>query len=353
MKKAGNILLMLIAAAFVAAAIIVFVRPHQKPSVITKNQIESNLFAAAVISEKDMLVTGELGKVYLSTDAGKTWQEKETPTRSALLCAGFGDEKNGWIAGQAGTIIHTTDGGKTWTAQPPTGVESTLLGINALDTLHACAVGADSTVVVTADGGLTWVREAQPGAEPQKEGQPPAPGFNIFGVKMIDANTICVAGYMGRIFLSKDSGKSWSEIKSPLYDAENQVGRTIYTLSGSADNMIAAGLDTALILSKDNAGTWAETAAGIKEPEIFGIDLEGRNGLAAGSSGTVLVSGDAGTTWKKLDVSEKVSRAWLSDAKLKKTASGVKGLVVGQYGIIGIYDNGNVTWQVPVIPEVQ
>jgi photosystem II stability/assembly factor-like uncharacterized protein len=244
------------------------------------------------------------------------------------------------------------DGGKTWAAQP-TGVESTLLGFNALDALHACAVGADSTVVVTADGGLTWTKAAQPGAEPQKEGQPQASGFNIFGVKMFDLNTICVAGYMGRIFLSEDAGKSWSEMKSPLYDTENQVGRTIFTLSGSADTMIAAGLDTALILSKDNAGTWAETVAGIKEPEIFGIDLEDQTGLAAGSAGAVLVSGDAGITWKKLDVPEKVGRAWLSDADLKKNASGVKGLVVGQYGIIGIYDNGNVFWQIPVIPEVQ
>jgi photosystem II stability/assembly factor-like uncharacterized protein len=352
MKKAGNILLVMIAVALVAAAIIVFLRPHPKPAVITRNQIESNLFAAAVLSEKDMLAAGELGLVYLSADAGRSWQEKETPTKSALLCAGFGDEKNGWVAGQAGTVIHTTDGGKTWTAQI-TGVESTLLGIHALDALHACAVGADSTVVVTADGGLTWARAAQPGAEPQKEGQPPASGFNIFGVKMLDLNTICVAGYMGRIFLSKDAGKSWSEMKSPLYEVENQVGRTIFTLSGSPGTMIAAGLDTALILSKDNAGTWTETAAGMKEPEIFGIDLDGQNGLAAGSAGTVLVSGDAGTTWKKLDVPENVGRAWLSDAKLKKTASGVKGLVVGQYGIIGIYDNGNVAWQIPVIPEVQ
>jgi photosystem II stability/assembly factor-like uncharacterized protein len=352
MKKAGNIIIIIIAAVFVAAAMAVFLRPHQKPVVIVKNQIESNLYAAVVLSEKDMLAAGELGRVYLSADAGKTWQEKETPTRFALLCAGFGDEKNGWMAGQAGTVIHTADGGKTWTAQK-TGVESALLGFNALDALHACAVGADSTVVVTADGGLTWMRAAQPGAEPQKEGQAPASGFNIFGVRMMDANTICVAGYMGRIFISKDAGKSWSEMKSPLYEEENQVGRTIFTLSGSQGTMIASGLDTALILSKDNAMTWTETAAGMKEPEIFGIDLDGNNALAAGSSGTVLVSADAGTTWKMLDLPEMVGRAWLSDAKLKKTASGVKGLVVGQYGTIGIYDNGTVTWQVPVIPEVQ
>jgi photosystem II stability/assembly factor-like uncharacterized protein len=352
MKKAGNIIVIIMAVAVIAAAIVIFTRPQHKSAVIVKNQIEANLFAAAVLTDKDMLAAGELGKVYLSADSGKNWREIATPTRVALLCAGFGDENNGWAAGQAGVIIHTADGGKAWSAQK-SGVEASLLGINALDALHACAVGADSSVVVTSDGGNTWLKAAQPGSVPPKEGQAAAPGFNIYGVKMIDANTICVAGYMGRIFLTKDAGKTWAEIKSPLYDAENQVGRTIFTLRGGAGAIAAAGLDTAIILSKDGAMTWTESNAGIHEPEIFGIDLEGQAGLAAGSAGTVLVSADAGMTWKKLDTPEKVGRAWLSDADLKITASGVKGLIVGQYGIIGLYENGDVSWQIPVIPEVQ
>jgi photosystem II stability/assembly factor-like uncharacterized protein len=352
MKKAGNIIVIIMAVAVIASAVVMITRPQHKTAVFVKNPIESNLFAAAVLTDMDMLAAGELGKVYLSADSGKTWQEIATPTRLALLCAGFGDEKNGWTAGQAGVILHTADGGKTWSEQK-SGIEASLLGIHALDAMHACAVGADSTVVLTSDGGNTWLRAAQPGSEPPKEGQAAAPGFNIFGVKMIDPNTICVAGYMGRIFLSRDTGKTWAEIKSPLYDAENQVGRTIFTLSGAGGVIAAAGTDVAILLSKDDAITWTETDPGIHEPEIFGIDLEGQAGLAAGSAGTVLVSSDGGVTWKKLTTPEKVGRAWLSDVALNKTSTVIKGLIVGQYGIIGIYENGNVSWQIPVIPEVQ
>ncbi len=352
MKKAGNIIIVLIAVAVAVSVGVFLARPDQKGAAIVKNPIDSNLFAGAVLTEADLLVVGDLGKTYLSGDSGKTWHEVQTPTRFALLDVSFNDDKTGWAAGQAGVILHTADGGKTWTTQK-SGVEISLLGIHSLDTLHACAVGADSTVIVTEDGGATWVQAARPGAEPVREGESPAAGFNLFGVKMIDANTICVAGYMGRIFLTKDSGKTWEEIKSPLYDTESQVGRTIFTLGGNAGNIAVAGLDTAIVLSGDNALTWAEIDPGIKEPEIFGIDLEENTGLAAGSAGTVLVSADEGSTWKRLDAPEMVGRAWLSDADLKKTASGIKGLIVGQYGIIGIFENGNVLWQIPAFPEVQ
>jgi photosystem II stability/assembly factor-like uncharacterized protein len=353
MKKAGNIIIVVIAVAIVVSAAVVLTRPHQKAAVIIKNQIESNLFAGAVLTDTDMLVVGDLGKAYLSSDAGKTWQEVQTPTRAALLDLSMNDDKSGWAAGQAGVILHTADGGKTWTVQK-SGVEISLLGIHALDALHACAVGADSTVIVTEDGGATWVQAARPGAEPVREGESPAAGFNLFGVRMTDPETICVSGYMGRIFLTKDAGKTWAEIKSPLYDAENQVGRTIFTLAGGAGGVIAAaGVDMAVLLSKDNAITWAETDAGVNEPEIFGIDLEGQTVLAAGSAGTVLVSSDAGATWKKTDVPEMLKRAWLSGVDLKSTPSGIKGIIAGQYGITGIYENGNVSWHIPVIPEVQ
>ena len=353
MKKAGNIIIVLMAVAVVAATAVILSRPDQKAAVIVKNQIESNLFAGAVLSEADLLVVGDLGKAYLSADRGKNWHEVQTPTRFALLDVSLNDDKSGWAAGQAGIILHTADGGKTWLAQK-SGVEVSLLGIHSLDTFHACAVGADSTVIVTEDGGATWVKASRPGEEPAGQGQSPAAGFNLFGVKMIDANTICVAGYMGRIFLTRDAGKTWAEMKSPLYDAVNQVGRTIFTLSGGEGGVIAAaGVDMAILLSKDDAMTWAETDAGIHEPEIFGIDLEGQAGLAAGSAGTVLVSSDSGTTWKKMDIPEMLKRAWLSDVDLKNTPSGIKGLIVGQYGIIGIYENGNVSWQIPTIPEVQ
>ncbi len=353
MKKAGNIIIVLIAVAVAVSVAVILARPEQKAAAIVENQIGSNLFSGAVLTETDMLVVGDLGKVYLSADRGKIWREVQTPTKFALLDVSMNDDKSGWAAGQAGVILHTADGGKTWSVQK-SGVEGSLLGIHALDAFHACAVGADSTVIVTSDGGATWIKASRPGEEPAKEGQPPAAGFNVFGVKMIDANTICVAGYMGRIFLTKDAGKIWAEIKSPLYDAENQVGRTIFTLAGGTGGILAAaGTDMAILLSKDGAMTWTETDAGIHDPEIFGIDLEGQAGLAAGSAGTVLVSSDAGTTWKKTDIPEMLKRAWLSDVDLKSTPSGIKGLIVGQYGIIGIYENGNVSWQIPVIPEVQ
>jgi photosystem II stability/assembly factor-like uncharacterized protein len=353
MKKAGNIIIVLMAVAVVAAAAVILSRPDQKAAAIQKNQIESNLFSGAVLTETDLLVVGDLGKVYLSANKGNTWHEVKTPTRFALLDVSLNDDKSGWAAGQAGIILHTADGGKNWSVQK-SGVEVSLLGIHALDASHACAVGADSTVIVTEDGGATWIKASRPGAEPVKGEQSPAAGFNLFGVKMIDENTICVAGYMGRIFLSRDAGKTWAEIKSPLYDAENQVGGTIFTLCGGAGGIIAAaGVDMAILLSKDDAVTWAETDTGIHEPEIFGIDLEGQAGLAAGSAGTVLVSSDAGATWKKQDTPEMLKRAWLSDADLKNTPSGMKGIIVGQYGIIGIYETGNISWKIPAIPEVQ
>jgi photosystem II stability/assembly factor-like uncharacterized protein len=352
MKKPGNLIVVVMAVAVIAAAALIALRPAQKAAAIVRNQIEGNLFAASVLNDNEMLAAGELGKVYLSNDSGKTWSEVQAPTKFALMDSSFPDERNGWVVGQTGVIIHTTDGGRTWVKQI-SGAESTLLGIHSLDSMNACVVGADSTVLVTADGGATWKKAAQPGAEKPATGQAPEQGFNLYGVRMIDTATICVAGYMGRVFLSKDAGQTWSEIKSPLYDAQTQVGRTIFSLGGGSGSMIASGLDTAMAFSKDGGLTWNEVNPGISEPEIFGIDIEENTAIAAGSAGAVLVSSDSGMTWTRLETPEKVARAWLADADLKKTASGVKGLIAGQYGIVGIYENGKLSWQIPHIPEVQ
>lgn len=59
-------------------------------------------------------ITGAFGRIYGTTDGGKSWKEQSSYTAQYLFGIDFVDSNNGWIVGWYGTILHTTNGGVTF-----------------------------------------------------------------------------------------------------------------------------------------------------------------------------------------------------------------------------------------------
>jgi photosystem II stability/assembly factor-like uncharacterized protein len=304
-----------------------------------RNPYGCDLFAAAVVSDGIYIAVGDRGKIFRSQDAGKTFNAVPSKSRASLSSVSFPDARMGWIVGQGGVILHSSNGGVEWLTQT-SGVNKYLMDVDFVDAFKGCAVGADSTVIVTADGGRTWVSSTFTLAK-DVGGE-----YNLFAVKMLGPETICITGDMGRVFLSPDSGKTWSEAASPLYDNKNMEGRTLYAMAYSAGTLLAMGIDGSLVISKDKGKTWIEAESGAKEPEFFCMGAVDNMVMAAGSAAHIIISRDGGATWKSLPVPENVHKAWLSGiAMYHNSTGGVEGLVVGQYGTMGIIRDAQITWQ--------
>ncbi len=300
--------------------------------------VDVNLFASAVLSGGDSVMVGDRGKVFLSKGGAGTWKEIESGTTRALVTVCFPNDRHGWIAGQGGVILHTGDGGRTWTVQS-SGVDAYLLDIDFVDPYHGIAVGADSTIVFTADGGATWQNAAFGLSLDLAE------EINLFAVVMMDEQKACIAGDGGRIFASEDGGKQWVESKSPLYDEEMMEGRILYAMAYDSGILYAVGIDGVFVTSTDQGRTWKERATGFPGPELYGIDVVNGVGLAAGAGGHIIRTSDGGTTWRVMGVPEEITRTWLSGIDLQETAAGgIRGLLVGQDGTVGRFENGALSW---------
>jgi len=307
--------------------------------VYAANTFGVDLFAAAVTNDTTFIVVGDRGKIFISQNAGATFVPVESKTRASLAAVCFSSASQGWIVGQGGVVLYSADGGKTWNAQN-SGVTNYLMDVDFADDLHGCAVGANSTVIVTSDGGKTWTPSSFTLAK-DVGGE-----YNLFAVKLLGEQSLCMTGDMGRIFLSKDFGKSWSEAQTPLYDKATGEGRTLYAIDAQVGTLLAIGIDGTLVTSKDAGKTWTEAESGSKEPEYFGLALTPSFGLAVGSGGNVMKSEDGGVSWQAVNVPEKIYRAWLCGVALKQLPTGgVVGLVVGQYGTLGIVRNATLTWR--------
>lgn len=115
------------------------------------------------------------GRVFRSTDWGRTWHAAQTPIRhdnasSGVFSVAFRDARHGVVVGgdyakpeeARDNIAFTADGGVTWTAASggrPGGFRSAVLFLRDGSLMTAGTGGAD----VSRDGGLSWTRSGERG----------------------------------------------------------------------------------------------------------------------------------------------------------------------------------------------
>jgi photosystem II stability/assembly factor-like uncharacterized protein len=122
--------------------------------------IGSGKFISGLYFEHDGLkgwAVGRNGTILSTQDAGKNWRTQVSSTKQHLWELAFaGDGSRGWAVGSGGTIIATQNGGDSWQAQISSS-SAILTDIYAdNDGLHAWTVGAAGTLLATTDGGEHW-----------------------------------------------------------------------------------------------------------------------------------------------------------------------------------------------------
>ncbi|MCI0717287.1 MAG: YCF48-related protein [Chlorobi bacterium] len=106
------------------------------------------------------------------------WLQQVSGVTTSLLDIDFIDSNTGWASGDNGVILKTTNGGANW-VQQNSGVNKRLEGIDAVDANILYCVGYDETILKTTNGGNNWLAIRN---------GPPMMGGSFFKVYFVNEN---------------------------------------------------------------------------------------------------------------------------------------------------------------------
>ncbi len=209
---------------------------------------------------------------------------------AALHAVQFVDEREGWAVGDEGVIWHTIDGGQTWDRQP-TGLRASLRSLHFLNPYTGWVAGrmerpngggSTGVLLYTDDGGVKW-KVVLLGT---------MPGLNL--VRFVDSKTGYLAGdgadaYPTGVFLTTDSGRTWQPVPGPRCPAwlAGAFSANGATLAGAWNHLATVREQRLARLNVDSLGGRS----------IRGMAMQGKQALAVGQGGLVLVSAEGGSTW--------------------------------------------------------
>jgi photosystem II stability/assembly factor-like uncharacterized protein len=278
-------------------------------SVLAPLAARSLLLDAAVAGER-VVAVGERGHVLLSDDAGAGWHQVVVPTRTTLTAVYFPTAKQGWAVGHDAVIIHTADGGESWELQySAPDLESPLLDVWFRDERRGFAVGAYGLFVETADGGASWSSRLITDQDVHYNAIAAAPDGSLF-----------LAGEMGSLFRSDDTGQSWVALDSPYHAS------FFGALARPDGGILVFGLRGHVYRSDDGGLTWIEAVTGTEASLMGGAALGGDQVVLGGVTGVLLRSNDGG---RSFEAATRPDRKAIAGAV---ALPGEKAVLVGAFG---------------------
>jgi photosystem II stability/assembly factor-like uncharacterized protein len=323
------------------------------PCVVPAVTVRDNLYAVKSLGADEAWAVGNFGSIYYTRDGGKSWDARESGTKSPLFGIDFADGQNGWIVGKSALILHTTDSGKTWKPQksaiPP---DKHLFAVRALDTRTAWAVGDWGAIAVTHDGGDTWQDRSLGTATVKVEESPGRTTTTLtddvilYAISFPDAKHGFIVGEFGTLLATNDGGETWEK-------RDLGTEKTLFSVSFvTPEKGWVVGIDGLLLRTRDGGKTWdvqrgREGAESIEElgfmetirnPGLYDVHVRGQYGVVVGDTGILLISTDEGESWTRYDLPEKQRLVWMRGVSLGPE----DGVVVGANGFSAQIDHGRV-----------
>lgn len=296
------------------------------PSLLSLRASEGLLLDIARAGER-LVVVGDQGRILVSDDQGRQWQQVESPVSVLLTSVYFSDDLHGWAAGHDGVVVHTADGGITWSKQ----LDGRQLNQLLLTTYQALVdAGGDPNV---ADLSLDDLQFFLDDASVAVEEGPTLPLLDIY---FVDNQTGFVLGAYGLLLKTQDGGNSWAVLSHYL---PNPDRFHLNVLLVKNQTLIIGAEAGALFRSEDQGASWVALDSPY-EGSFFGLSHysstsdqdQGDNKnksqvLALGLRGHLFASDDQGDSWQQWVLD---SAASLSAATTYKQEI----MLVGQGGLV-------------------
>ena len=215
-----------------------------------------------------------LAAIYATRDAGLTWQRVySTDTKGVFFDAiAFWDDKRGIALSDpvdsAFFLLETRDGGSTWSRIPPASMPRVLPGEAAFAASGGSLdLGADGVVrICTGGGGRGRIMLSRDYGRSWRVVETPVHATGgaagIFGVDFVDGGeAVAVGGDYTKpnlaavsVALSRDGGQTWRAARSP---AAAYLSSVSFERGGSA--LVAVGL-AGTFVSRDGGESWRQTS---------------------------------------------------------------------------------------------
>lgn len=277
------------------------------------------------------------GKIYKTTDGGKTWVEKWSKPGTYFRTVGFVDEKLGF-AGNIGTdyfpgvtdttpLYQTNDGGETWSAVA--GIDGpTVKGLCAIDILKTQFINAgvlESRTIIHAGGrvgGPTFLMRSLDGGKTWKSTDLSAHTKMILDVKFFNENEGFVMGATDAnsensnalILATKDGGATWKKVfqsnrKWELTWKASFPTRKVGYVTIQNYNPDKTDSQRYVAKTTDGGETWKEIPLVNEHPvRQFGVAFADEKLGWVGTTNGGYETTDGGVTWKYVELGRAVNK---------------------------------------------
>lgn len=156
-----------------------------------------NLNDLYCITEDIVVVVGNAGTIFKTTDGGTNWLQKKANTSQDLKRVQFVNSNIGFAVGNTGTLIKTTDGGENWVTIP-TGITNNILGLSCLDE-NVFFISSETGLMKSINGGDTFQTLNNPNSE-------------IVDTIQFFNNLSGYASNLNALYKTTDGGSTWGII---------------------------------------------------------------------------------------------------------------------------------------------
>lgn len=224
------------------------------------------------------------GGVFLSTDYGVTWTEKNTGLTdlTSRVIIRFNSEL--FLGTEGSGIFKSADNGENWTASSsglPSGAE--VVGLAALNSniFAACKGGG---MFLSADNGATWTKLTN-GLTAGED--------DFRGVAVLD-NIVFAANDDIGFFKSEDNGASWSAINTGLEGKYLRCKGVMF----SHNSDLYAGTKTGVVVTSDYGANWTPLGEeGLTDDDIRALAVTDDRIFVGTDEGGFFSSADGGANW--------------------------------------------------------
>ena len=261
------------------------------------------------------------GRVFLSSDSGKTWTEKPVPAGGGFHnywsgCSVSGDGVTLFVCNSDrseddGGLYTSVDGGTTWTAHDPDsiGVGENVWACCAVDHDGSNLIAADCGTPTTFIGGRLWT--SSNGGSAWTERRPGGLNNGYVWLKCAtdnDGSNLIVTRYVDLnetpdtlVYTSVDGGANWTQ-RTPA----GAGSHLYYHVASNSDGSILMVVESnkRVWLSVDGGANWTDARPTGNEDKAWTgccCSSVGSEMLAcySGASGKVYLSKDTGVSWQE------------------------------------------------------
>lgn len=217
-----------------------------------------------------------LGKGVAVTTDGRTWQPVNLNVTKKLN-AGLIDGSVIVLVGDGGTIARSADNGKSWAVLPPVGGS-----LKAITKKGGKLIAwAGSKAIESADGGKTWAEVADPAV--------------IEGLGELAKPGVCE----GRLPKAAEACKYKRQVTTPLGLPK------VVSMAFNGDVGLALGDAGLVAFTADGGASWKARSGFELKRGVYHYNVKGSTILAIGGKNQIVVSLDAGKTYKEAQLPPK------------------------------------------------